>query len=170
MAEIGMSPEAAKIGLKQKVVEAFTPKGAKEKWYREHAEVVKKYADVSNGLSDEQRAQVMAKIDDDATKSANINVVGKWGAVALTTAALGVSGGLIKSETFRNWVAKGHLGKWQFGEGLKNLGLGGEKNLGIAKDKIIALGRQAKDGLDRVIAKIVPINVKIDSLDSTQKT
>ncbi len=110
MAEIGVPMEPPKKGFMEGMRRAFTMKGAKEQWYQDHAELVKKYADVNNGLSEEQRAQVMQKIDDDATKSARLNVVGKWGALAVTGVTLGAGGALIGSEKARR-LAFDKLGK-----------------------------------------------------------
>ncbi len=83
-----MGPEA-KIGFIQRVKESFSPRAAKEKWYREHMETVKKYEDVQNGLTDQQRAEAMAKLEAEATKSARINVGKNWGALALASATVG---------------------------------------------------------------------------------
>lgn len=93
MAEMGM--EAPKITLGQRVKEAFTTGGAREKWYRDHKELVSKYADISNGLSDEQRAQAMAQIESDAAKSAKINVAGHWGGLAAVTGTIAVGTALL---------------------------------------------------------------------------
>lgn len=153
MAEGGMNPEVQKIGLKQRVVEAFTPKGAKEKWYRDHADVVKKYADVANTMTEEQRAQVMDQIDDRASKDANLAVLGKWGAVALTTATLGVGGGLIKSETFRNWVGKAHIGKLEVGKPFQKFGEKGAEMGEKALDFLKSIPDRANRLKDRVFKK-----------------
>lgn len=111
MSEIGMSMEPPKKGLVEGLRKSFTVGGAKEQWYRDHAELVKKYADVNNGLSDEQRQQVMAKIDADATKSAWINVGTKWGATALGAGLLTGGGFLVGSEKFQDALMK-KGGKW----------------------------------------------------------
>lgn len=89
MSEIGM--EAPKIGIGQRIKETFSGNAAKEAWYRKNAELVKKYTDVNNGLSDEQRAQAVAQIEADATKSADSSVRGHWLALAATTATLAVA-------------------------------------------------------------------------------
>lgn len=86
MAEIG--GEIPKRTLKDRVREAFTPSGAKEKWYRDHQEIVKQYSNVSNGLTEDQRAQAMAQIESDATRSSKIAVGGHWAALAAGTATL----------------------------------------------------------------------------------
>jgi hypothetical protein len=118
MAEAGM--EMPKIGIKQRVVEAFTPRGAKEKWYRDHAETIKKYADVHNGLTDEQRQQKMADIEEQATKSANVNVLKNVGATAVVTAVLATTGALIKNpdlaKRFADWSAGKKFGVGKVGE------------------------------------------------------
>ena len=100
MSEIGMSMEPPKKGFIESVRKAFTLKGAKEKWYQDHADIVKKYADVNNGLNDEQRAQVLAKIDQDASKAALWKVGKNYGAVALTVVTLGGAGTLIARPDF----------------------------------------------------------------------
>lgn len=95
-----MSMEPPKKGFVESVRKAFTLKGAKEKWYQDHADIVKKYADVNNGLNDEQRAQVLAKIDQDASKAALWKVGKNYGAVALTVVTLGGAGTLIAKPDF----------------------------------------------------------------------
>ncbi len=140
MAEIGMSMEPPKKGFVEGLRRAFTVGGAKEKWYQDHKDLVLKYTDVHNGLNDEQRAQVMQQIENDATKSAKIAVGKHVGAAVLTTAVLGFGGGLVGSERFRNFVAKGKLFNWEFGKGLATLGEKGAGHLGDAKkwlDKVI---------------------------------
>lgn len=128
MAEIG--GEIPKRTLKDRVREAFTPSGAKEKWYRNHQEIVKQYSDVNNGLTEEQRAQAMAQIESDATRSSKIAVGGHWAALAAGTAtlALGAVGiakpGLVDSLAgkLRNVNIKGkNFGMAKVGEGLSSV-------------------------------------------------
>lgn len=114
MAEVGEMP---KPSLKERVREAFTKQGAKEKWYRDHKEVVKQYTDVNNGLSDEQRAQAITQIEADATKSAKINVGGHWVALAAGTATLALGAvGIAKPELVVTAMDKLHLGDKKVGK------------------------------------------------------
>ena len=110
MAEIGISMEPPKKGMIEGLRRAFTVGGAKEKWYQDHKDLVVKYADVHNGLNDEQRAQVMQQIESDATKSANIAVGKHVGALALTSVVVGTAGTLIArpdlAKRFMEWTPK----------------------------------------------------------------
>lgn len=150
MAEIGMSMEPPKKGIKEGLRRAFTVSGAKEKWYQDHKDMVLKYADVHNGLNDEQRATVMQQIENDATRSANIAVGKHVGAAVLTTAVVGFGGGLVGSERFRNFVAKGKLFNWEFGKGLASLGEKGALGLDVAKFTVKEKGTQARDFLKSI--------------------
>lgn len=146
MAEIGMSMEPPKKGFVEGLRRAFTVGGAKEKWYQDHKDLVLKYTDVHNGLNDEQRAQVMQQIENDATKSAKIAVGKHVGAAVLTTAVLGFGGGLVGSERFRNFVAKGGgIGRW-FAE----RGAQGAQGLEVAKFVVQEKGAQALDFLKSI--------------------
>lgn len=110
MSETGMSMEPPKKGIKEGLRRAFTVSGAKEKWYQDHKEMVAKYADVHNGLTDEQRSAVMSQIESDATKSAKIAVGKRAGALALTSAVVGTAGLLIAkpdlARRFMEWTPK----------------------------------------------------------------
>jgi|GEM_PF-764797 hypothetical protein len=110
MSETAMNMEPPKKGLKEGLRRAFTVSGAKEKWYQDHKEMVAKYADVHNGLTDEQRSAVMAQIESDATKSAKIAVGKRTGALALTSAVVGTAGLLIAkpdlARRFMEWTPK----------------------------------------------------------------
>jgi hypothetical protein len=139
MAEIGMSMEPPKKGMVEGLRRAFTLKGAKEKWYQDHKDVVLKYTDVHNGLNDEQRATVMAQIESDATKSAKIAVGKHVGALAVTVGTLGFAGGLVGSEKFRTFVGKGgKIGEWLAGKGAT-----GALGLEVAKGKVMEKGAEA---------------------------
>lgn len=139
MAEIGMSMEPPKKGIKEGLRRAFTVSGAKEKWYQDHKEMVAKYADVHNGLTDEQRQAVISQIESDATKSARIAVGKRVGALATATAVVGFAGGLVGSEKFRTIIAKGGpIGKW-----LADQGTMGAFGLEVAKGAVKEKGAQA---------------------------
>lgn len=139
MAEIGMSMESPKKGMVERLRRAFTVGGAKEKWYQDHKDLVLKYADVHNGLNDEQRATVMQQIENDATKSAKIAVGKHVGAAVLTTAVLGFGGGLVGSERFRTFVGKGgKIGEWLATQGQK-----GAFGLEVAKVTVKDKGEKA---------------------------
>ncbi len=82
-----------KIGVGQRLKEFFTKKGAEQKWLREHDEMIKMYADVQNGLTPEQRQQVMEDIAKDAKDAAKIQVRNHWiglGATLLVLAGVGL--------------------------------------------------------------------------------
>lgn len=139
MPETTMSMEPPKKGLKEGLRRAFTVSGAKEKWYQDHKEMVAKYADVHNGLTDEQRSAVMSQIESDATKSAKIAVGKRVGALATVTAVAGFAGGLVGSEKFRAVVSKGGpIGKW-----LAERGQMGAFGLEVAKGAAMEKGGQA---------------------------
>lgn len=149
MAEIGMSMEPPKKGFVEGLRRAFTVGGAKEKWYQDHKDLVLKYADVHNGLNDEQRAQVMQQIENDATKSAKIAVGKHVGAAVLTTAVLGFGGGLVGSERFRTFVAKGgRIGEWFARQGQR-----GALGLEVAKMTVMDKGTEALNFLKSVPEK-----------------
>lgn len=162
MTEIGMSMEPPKKGIIEGLRRAFTMKGAKEQWYQDHKDVVLKYADLHNGLTDEQRAQSMAKLEADATTSAKINVGTKWAALGLTTATLGLAGGLVGSERFRNFIGTkgGKVGTWLATQGEKGyMGLTAAKFkagelAGNAKAALIEQGDKAKDFLKSTWEKV----------------
>lgn len=135
--------EPPKKGMIEGLRRAFTVGGAKEKWYQDHKDLVLKYADVHNGLNDQQRAQVMQQIESDATKSAKIAVGKHVGALAVTVGTLGFAGGLVGSERFRTFVGKGKLFKWEFGKGLATLGEKGAVGLEVAKFTAKNKGEQA---------------------------
>lgn len=105
-----MSMEPPKKGFVEGLRRAFTVGGAKEKWYQDHKDLVLKYTDVHNGLNDEQRAQVMTQIENDATKSARIAVGKHVGALALTSVVVGTAGTLIArpdlAKRFMDWAPK----------------------------------------------------------------
>jgi hypothetical protein len=167
MAETGS--EIPKITAKDRIREAFTPKGAKEKWYRDHKEAVDQYLRVDNGLTDEQRAQAITQIEADATKSARIALGKHWGALALGTATLaGIGLGIAKPE-----LVKKTIGKIPLGIGDK-ISLGADKAhtfvrqipqaaqiLSIqAKERIVGGALKAKDLVLDAMAKAVPLNIK----------
>lgn len=161
MAEIGIPMEQPKTGFAEGLRRAFTVKGAKEQWYQNHKELVMQYADVHNGLTEEQRTQAMAQIEADATKSAQRGVAVRVGATALTAATVAFGGGLIGSEKFRNWVGKGAIGKWKFGESLAGLGQKGANGLEMGKTKGQELGGQALDFLKSIPDKAKDLWAKI---------
>lgn len=102
MAEGGMSPEVQKIGFGQRMKEFFTRQGATEKLLR-NSEAYKKYADVNNGLTDEQRAQALTQLEAAASDMARVQVRNRWGATAVGLAvATGAGLGIWRPE----WVAK----------------------------------------------------------------
>lgn len=125
MAEIG--GEIPKPSLKERIGAAFNKDLAKKEWYKKHAEIVKQYTDVNNGLSEDQRAQAMAQLEDKATKDASWAVGGHWVALAgvTATAVLGTIG-IVKPELvdtlagkMKNLNIKGHnFGLGKVGEGL----------------------------------------------------
>lgn len=146
MAEIGMSMESPKKGMVERLRRAFTVGGAKEKWYQDHKDLVLKYADVHNGLNDEQRATVMQQIENDATKSAKIAVGKHVGALVVTVGTLGFAGGLVGSERFRTFVGKGgKIGEWLAGKGQL-----GAMGLEVAKGKVMEKGAVALDFLKSI--------------------
>lgn len=89
--------EVPKQNLAGKLREIFTPQGQKEKWLRNHQELVSQYADVNNGLTEEQRAQAMKSIEDKATKDSRWAVAGHWGALVTGLALLAGVGYGIKN-------------------------------------------------------------------------
>lgn len=94
--------EVPKQNLAGKLREIFTPQGQKEKWLRNHQELVSQYADVNNGLTEEQRAQAMKSIEDKATKDAKWAVAGHWGALALSVATIvGIGVGIAKPDVLK---------------------------------------------------------------------
>ncbi len=146
MTEIGMSMEPPKKGMVEGLRRAFTVGGAKEKWYQDHKDLVLKYADVHNGLNDQQRAQVMAQIESDATKSAKIAVGKHVSAAVLTAGLVGFGGGLVGSERFRTFVGKGgKIGEWFANQGAK-----GALGLEFTKGKVMEKGTVALDFLKSI--------------------
>lgn len=122
MAEMAMNMEARKGGAGQRIKELFNTRYAKEKWLADRQEMIKKYADVNNGLSDEQRVQVMTQIENDATNAAKIQVRNHWLALVGSTAVLAAATvGVAKPE----WV-EAFAGK------LKDVNIKG-RNFGLGK-------------------------------------
>jgi len=123
MAEIGM--EAPKIGFGQRVREAFTRRGAEQKWLREHQDTIRQYFEVNKNLTDEQRVGVMSKIESDAQDEAKSKVRKHWGALALTTATLAGAGTLIARPDFAKRImdAKITIKGKEFGTGKLGKGL-----------------------------------------------
>lgn len=152
MAEIGMSMEPPKKGFVEGVRKAFTLGGAKEQWYQDHAELVKKYADVNNGLSDEQRAQVMQKIDADASKAAGWNIARNYGATALVLTGLGTAGTLIARPDFAK----------RFAEAKFKVPFSKDKTFGTGKlgEKVFQGADWAHDGLAKVWTKAGELKTK----------